>query len=117
MVMDSAMPTNQSVEEQVFRFVSDFASEPASGLHLGTRIANDLGIDGDDADEFFAKFSTKFQVDMAGFVFSEFFQTEAGFNPFAYLWHRLRGSPQLSQKDVTIGELIASAAVGKWRLS
>lgn len=52
--------------------------------NLKTIIEDDLGITGDDASELMEKFSTKFNVDLAGFNFMKFFSPE-GVDPIALL--------------------------------
>jgi hypothetical protein len=64
--MASECQTDASLEERVLSFVSQHWPIPKRHkLCVETRIAQDLGMDGDDAVEFFKDFGEKFCVDFA----------------------------------------------------
>lgn len=50
-----------------------------------TRLGEDLGIVGDDAEEFLEDFARIFKVDMTGMAFSDYFPDEATSNMYYYL--------------------------------
>lgn len=65
----------RSTTVSVIEFIkSEYWCEDNSNLN--TIIEDDLGITGDDASELMEKFSTKFNVDLAGFNFMKFFSPE-----------------------------------------
>jgi hypothetical protein len=68
-----------SLEENVLSFTRDHWPIPRRHkLSLETRIAHDLGMDGDDAVEFFKDFGEKFNVDFADLRWDRHFAPEGG---------------------------------------
>jgi Protein of unknown function (DUF1493) len=64
--MTSECGTDVSLEENVLTFVSNHWLIPRRHkLSVKTRLAQDLGMDGDDAVKFFKDFGHKFNVDFA----------------------------------------------------
>jgi hypothetical protein len=53
-----------SLQERVLAFVSEQTGVKGEKIRLETTLSRDLGIEGDDAVEFFEKFRTKFAVDL-----------------------------------------------------
>jgi hypothetical protein len=68
----------EAIEERVFLFVARERSVKRAKLSLSSRLNQDLGMDGDDAVEFFEKFRREFQVDFDELTerWSEFFGSE-----------------------------------------
>lgn len=60
----SADPQPDSLETQVFGFVADQWRTKREKLSPSTRLAQDLGMEGDDAVEFFTEFGKRFGVDL-----------------------------------------------------
>ena len=54
----------ESIEDRVFAFVARELSEPRETFALSTTLLDDLGMDGDDAVEFFQHFAKDFSVDV-----------------------------------------------------
>jgi acyl carrier protein len=52
------------IEDEVFDFVAEERGMKREKLNLSDRLLVDLGMDGDDAVEFFEKFEKKFEVDL-----------------------------------------------------
>lgn len=102
---------------QIIDFISQKYWVPKGGFRRDTRISDDLGLEGDDADEFMQTFSQKFDVDLSGFNFEKYFIVE-GFNPIGIIrlfWKLRRKSlPNKSKHSLTIGDLEKSAQLGKW---
>jgi hypothetical protein len=98
-----------NLNEEIIDFVKHELWEPKKGLSLDTSLLDDIRIDGDDAVEFFEKYSKRFKVDLSGIRWNLHFGPE-GFNPFAIFtksfWRKLL--------PVTINDLIVSAKNGKW---
>lgn len=70
----------------------------------------DLGLDGDDADEFLKAYSKKFQVDLSNFNFTKYFQPEGiSFFQGLYSWLFLKNK----QIPLTISDLIVGIENGK----
>ena len=53
-----------SLQERVLAFVSEQTGAKREKIHLETTLSGDLGVEGDDAVEFFEEFRTKFAVDL-----------------------------------------------------
>src|SRR3954453_7075274 len=64
--------------QEVLRFVADRCGVRKDKLTLDTTLFGDLGMDGDDADEFFEDFSKRFKVDLRGLDLPKHFGSEAG---------------------------------------
>ncbi len=86
----------------------------------GTTLQHDLGIDGDDADDFLAAFARRFNVDLSGLDFNQHFEGE-GFDPFGcalvlyWLFPRWIPSPYPLRKiPITVNDLIAVVRAGRW---
>jgi hypothetical protein len=79
-------------------------------LNANTRISEDLGLEGDDADDFMQAFSKKFNVDLANFNFDEYFASE-GFDPFRLLAY-LIGIKKY--KSITLSDLERAARNKRW---
>ena len=76
-----------------------------------TKLYEDLGMDGDDADEFIQEYIKKFDVDMSEFHFEHYFNLE-GFSLFSIIKSIFVQAPPL--KSVSLGDLEKSAIKGKW---
>jgi acyl carrier protein len=90
-----------------------------------TRLAGDLGLDGDDAHEFVAAFSEHYGVDFDGFVWLRYFGDEGwdflrptlvaaakALSPaFARRWR----AAQDAEREVTIAHLVEVAQAKRWR--
>jgi acyl carrier protein len=99
-----------NLNDAVCRFVSEQCSVDPSSVNLSLRLREDLGLDGDDADEFMQSFAKKFSVDLSDFDFTRFFAVEASMNPLTLLliFRRNRLSP------ITVALLASVADTGRW---
>jgi acyl carrier protein len=52
------------LEERIIAFVAEERGTAGSRVDLDSSLAQDLGMDGDDAVEFFEKFGTEFHIDL-----------------------------------------------------
>src|SRR5208282_1188164 len=102
---------DMELSESVARFVAEEIGVRRYRITAGSRLREDLGVDGDDAYDLLIAFAEKFHVRNGGFVFSDHFGPEATWNPIAFLFPRRRLLP------LTIHDLVNSAAVGVWRVS
>lgn len=116
---------------QVAYFVRDAWGEPRAGLLPSTRLVADLGMAGDDGDEFMAAYAAEFGVDLSGFPSLAVFGHEGVWPwepPLAavtlpvqgarWMLRRLLGRMGLGsrgqQPDVTLENLAKWAARGRW---
>jgi len=74
------------------------------GLHKGTRLLEDLRIDGDDAVDFFTEFGEHFKTDLSNLDLRKFFNGE-GFNPLEGVLNFIKGKKKLPLKSITIEHL------------
>jgi hypothetical protein len=114
-------------EVEVLEFVARTVGVRCSKLSMSTRLLGDLGIDGDDADEFFKDFSETFHVNVSQLDLSRHFGGEGClpweipgmlFRAIAELV-RCRLSDRTEEERVglipiTIGELVCAAKTGHW---
>jgi hypothetical protein len=64
------------ITKDVYRFIEDETGHSVRRIRPDTTLLGDIKIDGDDADEFFEHFASRFQVDMAGFTIDRHFHSE-----------------------------------------
>jgi len=79
-----------------------------------SRLLQDLGMDGDDAEEFLTAYAAEFGVDMTGFRFDDHFGPEAAFDPLVYLWWVLFDRKKLQLAPITLADLTRSAREKRW---
>ena len=80
----------------------------------GTRLAEDLGIDGDDADELVGAYARRFAVDLAGFEFSRYFGEEPNLMELAHWVRDLWRGDARPRRPLTVAMLVAAAERGRW---
>lgn len=106
------------MEDDVYLKVRDFVAQywkvKREKLSETTRLAQDLGFDGDDAAEFMEKFSETFNVDLTSFNFTRHFGPEAAFNPFYSLYLLLFNRKKLRQDPITLRDLVAAVRNKRW---
>ena len=114
-----------SIDDQVKTFVAAAVAKSPNEIHPSATLLGDLGIDGDDADEFLSDFAKHFRVDMAGFVFADHFGTE-GIYPWQiprFVWNLIgeligRDPHETAGlKAVRVEDLIRAAKAKKWESS
>ncbi len=79
------------------------------------RLQHDLGLDGNDAAQFLAKFAERFGVDMSSFEFGKYFGKENfGCVPLWIVWIGIP-PPRPRVKPVTLADLQKSIRARKWK--
>lgn len=105
--------------EDVCVFVADVLSVDRSSLTLSTTMSQ-LGVDGDDADEFMQEFSKRFAVDLSDFRFADYFGSEASallpLLPFAWIYRLVRHKGKSRFKPLHLADLHSAAINGRWGL-
>jgi len=113
---------NEALQQQIIDFVSKKTGVSTTRIQLHTTLFGDLGIDGDDARDFFLRFSQRFNVNVTAFNFRCHFGDE-GFNPLYFpvlLWNvfrSLRGDDPheiAKVEPITISKLVQTAECGRW---
>lgn len=61
---------------QLYQFLNDKTGKLINDTSPNWRIEKDLGIYGDEAQDFIIRFSDKFNVDVSNFNFKEYFNSE-----------------------------------------
>lgn len=115
------------LSREVLLFVSEHLSVPHHELSLETTLFGDLGIDGDDADEFFLAFAKRFNVKLEGLDLSRHFGPEGGVGCFllmVFLWQVVTGrrdprDPHVvaGKTPVRVSDLVEAVQCGRWQSS
>jgi hypothetical protein len=111
------MTAEHSADSQLYDRVSHFVAslnrtrEPICST---TELARDLGLDGDDAEEFMLKFQAEFQVDLSDFRFDRHFGPE-GFDLFAAIYAAFSGWKSLAPINVAL--LFEAAKAHRWPMN
>jgi hypothetical protein len=100
--------------ERVAMFLACETSYPLESINPGTRLREDIGLDGDDAMTVIETFQKVFNVNMEGFHFCRYFHDESlcGLNPLA--WLVLDVADDVAKSPITVGDLIQAAAGHRW---
>lgn len=117
----------RSLPHQVACFVAEEAGYPLRKIKAETTLLGDIGIDGDDADEFFEAYAKRFHVDLTGIDLSHHFQSEVELlaGPVGCLlalsnlfWRRKPDARDvhetLGKTPIHVADLIAAAGRGRW---
>jgi len=112
--------------DAVRQFVARFCSISVNRVHVESTLLGDLGIDGDDAVDFFIEFGKHFAVDLSGLDLSRHFLSEgevAGclMGPYALLMilkrlfvERKSVEQELGLKPVSVADLVAAVEARAW---
>ena len=95
--------------DSLILFIKDFWGHDLI-LSEETIIENDLGMAGDDADEFILAFSEKFNVDINDFIFEDYFTRESALCNPIYMWFYKAPS---KIDEMTVGKLYEAILTGK----
>ncbi len=107
--------TNEDGLLEVKNFVSQQTGISISNLNRNSSLSEDLGIEGDDANDFMQAFSKTFDVELTNFVFDKYFYPEGAFNPISYLIYRkLFRRPKLQHIPITLSRLVEAVLKRKW---
>ena len=110
------MPSaSASFDEKILRLVAKKTGLQFEKLTMESRLLQDLGVDGDDADELLTVFAEEFHVDMTSFRFSKHFRSEPS---LLDLLSFLRPhKDDLSKKvPITLRDLAEAATIRTWGL-
>jgi acyl carrier protein len=107
------MPSH--VTEDLADFLVEQLRVRRDRLSTTTRLAEDLGVDGEDGVQLIAAFGKRFDVDLGDFHESSYFGPEAAANPFVWAWWLITRTWPKTQ-PITVADLEASAVAGRWLL-
>jgi hypothetical protein len=115
-----------STFSDVAAFVAEERGAPLQRIAPETTLFGDLGMDGDDAVEFFTEFFRRFEVESGNFQISRHFGSEGWplVTPFALLWRAIRfiaGDAEETHEraglmPVRIADLVAAVEARRWTL-
>ncbi|PWU02598.1 MAG: hypothetical protein C5B52_05085 [Bacteroidetes bacterium] len=103
--------------DRIVNFVEKQRWKYKKKLSRSTTLERDLGITGDEADEFMLAFFKEFNIDYSSFDPSNYFGVEYfDFLGLSKLMLRLKGTKngQKETKDLTLGDLERVVLAGKW---
>ena len=110
---------NHDLSREVFAMVSEFTRVRPQVLTWETTLFHDLGIDGDDAVEFFEEFGTTFGVDLTDFNIENHFGSEAS-DPFSSILTWVQGCwtgdhhSAAGVVPISLHDLVQAAQAGRW---
>lgn len=108
---------DEAIFDEIVQFIYFQRWKYKRKLMLSTTIESDLGITGDDADEFMAAFVEKFNLNPAEFDIGKYFSSE-GFDPIglSIFLKKLFRMPiqKRSSHELTIGDLVKWVKNGYW---
>jgi acyl carrier protein len=114
------MPT--SLSERVRAFVAEQCGVPLNRIEPPTTLFGDLGVDGDDAVQFFQAFAREFEVDVSGLDLTRHFGPEGVwpwevvYSIILALWKRRKGTPEQKARldPIMVQDLISAASSRAW---
>lgn len=103
---------DQKIEDQVVQLISKYSKDHPEKIKSHSRIAQDIGLDGDDAFDFMKEYFSTFSVDTKGFEYPDYFLDE-GFSMFG-LFRKVYPEKRRQKKTITVGQLQKNAVSKKW---
>lgn len=106
----------EDIWERIISLVEREVAPPKTlVLTRETDLVEDLGLSGDDADDFMGKYAEEFAVDAGDFDFSAYFPPE-GFDPIGIFGRLISGSAKKNAiQPLTLGMLEKAAQNGVWK--
>lgn len=108
---------SKEIFEQIVSFVEKERWKYKIALTRETSLEKDLGITGDDADDFMGAFFKEFKIKQESFDISNYFGSE-GFDPLGIstVILKLTGKARKRKilRDITLGELEKAVLAGRW---
>lgn len=108
---------DEQLLKDVIAFVAEYWNEPESRLMAETSVNDDLGMDGDDGDEFMQAFSARFAVDLSAFPHDKYFGPEASATPLSFIAAiilRLTTGRWTKLSPLKLRQLAEAAKRGSW---
>lgn len=99
--------TNNSIFEQVAKRLSELQGMPIDKIKPSTRLREDLGLNGDDVDDFLV-FLTELGVDLAKFDFFQYFSDEPH---MLWIFRKQNWRPKIT---LTVAEIVRTVEARTW---
>lgn len=100
------------IHEMLIRLITSETGFSKNKISLETRLYHDIGLDGEDAEEFIEAFSEAFDVDMNGFEFYRYFNKE-GLDSLALFGSLFKAKRNQKPLDEITVEMLEHAALKK----
>lgn len=87
-------------------------------MTLESTLLGDLGLDGDDASEFFEALLSKFGVDISSFEFERHFRCEPFFKGILYILRKLKYRDEhvaARKEPITVAQLVSACEKKAWQ--
>lgn len=107
----NALRDNVETMRLVIRFLSEALDVPAQRILPQTRLRQDLGVNGENADELFRDFSYVFRVNIDGFRINDYFGPGPSLNPIWGTMLTLFGNTK-ALKTLRVNDLAEAADKG-----
>jgi hypothetical protein len=112
-----------SLDLNVIRFIAEAVGKDPDELGYESTLLGDCGLDGDDAEEFFADFARQFQIDMTEFRFHDYFGSEG--MPILGLvrfirnlignWRGKDPHEVAGVRSITVHDMLCAARARQWK--
>jgi len=102
--------------EEIQDFTSKMLAIPVKKISEEASLFHDLGVDGDDAQDFLNEFSRVFGVNMSKFHYSEFFGSEGAPSPLEFIKEILMKTHYKQKKRLRVIDLFQAANTGELNL-
>lgn len=99
--------------EDIKKFLSKNLSIPAHRISDEMSLHHDLGVDGEDAEEFLAEFSREFDVNLKEFNFVEYFGGDSSPTPWGFVKEAVTKSNLATKKRLEIRHLLQAVIYGE----
>lgn len=111
------MNKSSQTTQDVISFISKSLSISVKNISENSSFFHDLGVDGDDAEEFINSFSGNFNISFDGFPFGEYFGAEISASPTSMIKEMLTKSNYKKFKRLEVRHLIEAVQNGKLELN
>jgi acyl carrier protein len=105
-----------SIDERIVRLVAKMTGLQMKKLTMESRLLQDLGVDGDDADELINAYAEEFGVDMASFRFSTHFRSEPSLLRLLSFLPSQKHERITTKVPITLRDLAEGATFRCWKL-
>lgn len=105
--------------EEVISFLARELDVPEAHMTPSSRLRQDLGLDGEDAEYLFEAFSLHFDLDLSGFRVNDYFAADAGVSPFLsyMLWIFGNGKPIRILRISDLANMVVKKRLAGTRIS
>lgn len=105
--------------EEVISFLARELDVPQAQIKPSSRLRQDLGLDGEDAEYLLEAFGLRFDLDLSGFRVNDYFAADAGVSPLLsyILWIFGNGKPILTLRISDLVNMVVKKRLASTRIS